>query len=218
MGSLGMSEFGSVEVMPIVNCIVPQIVVPQKPGVITAINGRSVTNLITNGNFAKGTTGWIAGGSTVSVASNTLTVTGNGSTTLPQVGKNIASSLFSHIFYIISKVRVTNSSCIALSYDLQEYTGTTYVKSHTATIQNSPVSGTYYNASARIALSSSGFDTLWLRIVNSYADTATANGKVMEVQNVMAIDLLTTFGLGNEPTTAQCDSMFATWFDGTTVI
>ena len=36
----------------------------------------------------------------------------------------------------------------------------------------------------------------------------------IQVKEVLAIDLTSLFGAGNEPTTQQCDEMFSSWFDG----
>jgi hypothetical protein len=55
----------------------------------------------------------------------------------------------------------------------------------------------------------------WIR--QSYADAATATGKVMEVDGnygVTAINLTDTYGAGNEPTASDCAKIFS-YFDGT---
>lgn len=56
-------------------------------------------------------------------------------------------------------------------------------------------------------------------VTHTYADAATANGKVANVQYQLLIDLTALFGAGNEPTVAQMDALMAqfpnSWFDGT---
>jgi hypothetical protein len=207
--------------MPIVNCIVPQIIVPQRAGVVTAINGRVATNLISNGNFANGTTGWVNGnGISVSASNNTLTLTATGSTAYPYAKSNSAKIVPTNSkWYISTLARITNSNCNSLIC-YAPYIGTQSPTIIGANIVNNPVQNQWYNFNLIEIFKDTdvGFAGVIVLMQHGYADTATANGKVMEVQNVLAIDLTATFGAGNEPTVDQCNALFQNWFDGSTVI
>lgn len=164
------------------------------------------TNLITNGDFSQGTTGWIPGSANLSVIGNTLSVAGNGGSATASASQ-IPSLLTGSKYYVKAKVRVTNSTCIAI------FVGTD-INGNSLLIAN-PVINQWYVVSHIFARTT---DTN-IRPRHVYADTSTANGKVMEVQYVEAIDLTATFGVGKEPTVEQMDEIMSrftnSWFDGT---
>ena len=168
------------------------------------------TNFVTNGNFANGTTGWFASPSAViTAANNILTCTGNGGDDIPRFVAPDNPSLFvGKTVYGRFRVRVTNALCAYASF----YVLTPDVRFVGQII--SPVENTWYELSGLVVTPGTG--TMGTMVfIHGYADAATANGKVMEVQEVMLIDLTALFGAGNEPSAAWCDANFPTWFDGT---
>ena len=182
---------------------------------VTGFNGRltdvetdtsfDATNLVSNGDFSNGTTGWVASNSTPTVAANTLSVVGDGTATSPRVNQ-VVTGAYGRKVYMRARVRVTNANATSIYFR----TGDGVIQS----IQTAPVMNQWYNMHIL-----GNFLTNSIRIDHNYPDLATANGKVMEVQYVSAIDLTTTFGKGNEPTVEQMDAIMAkfenSWFDGT---
>jgi hypothetical protein len=173
-----------------------------------------VANIISNGNFAD-TTGWSAATTaTIAANSNTLSVTGTGTNATISAYQNTSYALnVNNKYYFRFKVRVTNSSCasIRVSYD-----GTTAGSESTDLTLNSPVENEWYTRSVvdKVPANATGNVRFYLQHV--YADAGTANGKVMEVQEVLAIDMGADasnplFNL----TAADMDKLFPAWFNGT---
>jgi len=175
------------------------------------LQGNTYVNLIENGNFANGTTNWSPlPSSSLSATNNTLTITGIGSYTSSTCYQQHNLDLIKQNdkIYIKSYARVTNADCTALS--IYFYDGSL---SYTTT-QELPTQNTWYSLSiiGNITTATPTLFRTYLR--HNYVDIATQNGKVMEVQNVMTINLTNLFGAGNEPTLEEADLMFENWFDG----
>jgi hypothetical protein len=170
-------------------------------------------NEIENGDFSNGYIGWaISTGGTLSVACNTLYVTGNGGaasvtsfqhiTTPFEVGKK---------YYMKCKMRVTNSLCtrVAIVVHLPD-------KTHLVVAQGSPMENNWYDLSGILEGTINGKSEI--RLNHLYNTATDANGAVMECQYVLAINLTETFGVGNEPTAEEMDELLScfpeSWFDG----
>lgn len=167
-------------------------------------------NLVTNGDFSNGTTGWSnLIGSTASVSGNTLSITGNGGSGSPGFAQSITvpASVGRKIYYR-AKLRITNSSCSGLTIYLKNESDVDVASP--VQFQNAPTINTWYEKGIILTTTSTSYSSIRPYARHSYADAATANGKVMEVQNVFAIDLTATFGAGNEPTKEWCDANL-TW-------
>lgn len=165
----------------------------------------SYSNFVSNGNFSNGTTGWITSGASVSATSNTLSITGTGTDATPRASQNIGVVVASKKIFVRALMRVTNANCTSININITpDGTGSDI----NASSQASPVQNQWYILQGVITEGSNWTGNVLLRLRHNYADAATANGKVMEVKEVMAIDLTTLFGAGNEPTAAQCDSLF----------
>ncbi len=186
---------------------------------LKAVKGtQSLTNIVTNGNFANGTTGWTnLGTSVLSASNNILSCTGNGASAQPDVYQDTGYAISANKkIYARAYVKVTNAVCSLIRF--QGYT-TGFGNYFGETTVSNPTQNIIYPLSIVFdtgAVASGNF-TLFTKHV--YADAATANGKVMEVQNVIVIDLTAKFGTGNEPTASQMDTMidnyFSGWFDST---
>jgi hypothetical protein len=141
----------------------------------------SGVTLVANGDFNNGTTGWGAGTTaTLTASSNVLSVSGSGSTAFPLAYKTLSLSGVKRIF-VRATIRVTNASCQSIR--VRVYDGSTTID----TIQSSPINGTWYTVSGVVSTTFSGSPNI--AIHSTYADAATANGKVMEVQEVVCIDV-----------------------------
>lgn len=174
----------------------------------------NATNLVTNGDFSNGTTGWSNDGASLSVSNNTLSASGSGASANPGTSQIIGTVTTGSKYYLRAKVRVTNALCTSLLFRLTFGSGTT---TSVGTI-SAPVQSQFYTIGTIFTQTDqSGAFTMILR--STYADAATASGKVMEAQYVEVFNLTAIFGAGNEPTAEQMDGIMAkftnSWFDGT---
>lgn len=188
---------------------------PPTPGV-AACSIIPLTNLLSNGDFSNGTSGWAAGYGSISATSNTLSMTSNGGATYSQVSQACSNcAVNGNKVYGSVKQRVTSSMATALGVLISDPGGNKNIP----TFYN-PTSNFWYSNNGIVNFTSSG--QLTFKPYYSYVDAATANGKVMEIQYAMAIDLTYTFGAGNEPSAAQMTSVLSqlpnNWFDGTVSI
>ena len=168
--------------------------------VSVSVNGLTATNAIKNGNFANGTTGWTGMYATISANNNTLSVVGNGA--LLEARVNETSVKTAGKYFICAKVRVTNALATSIQIDLPG--------SNEGRISlNNPVQNQWYNLSGIQKYKTD--NRIFIR--HNYVDATTANGKVLEIKEIIAINL-TSLGL-ETLTKEQCDLIFANWFDGT---
>lgn len=141
-------------------------------------NGIHVVNQVFNGDFSKGTEGWVGSSSTLSCSSNTLIVTGNGATYDSEVFQDLAlSTIQNKVLYVNIKARVTNDICSAIALS---FSGTNPIA-----VTSNPVANKWYTLSG-IFTNSNYFRLLPEHL---YADAATASGKVMEMQHVHVVDI-----------------------------
>lgn len=171
------------------------------------VNGLTATNLVINGNFANGTTGWNTTGCTISVSGGALIVTCSGTSATPSVSSSLTNYFsVNDKVYIRAKLRVRDSVCQKLA--VRSAAG--YVEINILT----PTQDQWYEVSKIGTVAVAG-EYLSASVRAEYADIETATGKVVEIQYVIASILTATFGSGNEPDLATCDKLFANWFDGT---
>jgi hypothetical protein len=208
------------------NKTLQRLLFTQPPIILPSIKGNALTwhdaskwgnvyyplnQIVTNGNFASGTTGWTNGsGAALSTDNNTCIVTGNGVNSVVSLIKTTSTPISTgKKIYITAKVKVTNAACVKTYIDFE---GTTIVDTTNLVTVNTPVSNQIYTLSG-VATITTQTGNLKFIIRHSYIDAATANNKVMEVQNVMTYFLSDNIGAGNEPTAAEMDDILAK--DGT---
>jgi hypothetical protein len=174
------------------------------------IKGNTATNIVKNGNFVDGTAKWVTSGATISVSSNVLSVVASGVHLFPYVKNStgITAKTGQKIF-VRAKVRVTNDACLSFRLGLFPSGG----GGSNITLVENPVINQWYTMSHIFNIGTTTGGEIIPEIYNIYADAITANGKVMEVKEVMAIDL-TAHGL-DSLTVDQCNQRFPYWFDGT---
>lgn len=154
-------------------------------------------NTITNGNFVN-TGNWYTNRGTLTVSNNIGILTGDGTNSKVRLGQGIAANNGKKIYFNL-RARVTNSICTSILIE-------TYIAPNftTYTSKNSPVQNEWYTLSGVVTtLASYEF-----YINHLYTTGSNANGKVMEVDKVLVIDLTTLYGTGNEPTAADCLKIF----------
>jgi hypothetical protein len=146
--------------------------------------------LATNGNFVN-TTGWTQGSGSLSASSNTAISTGAGATAnMPLYQDTNTTFVPNKRMYVKALVRVTNTSCQSLTLECNPSTsGSTGLARTIAT----PTQNEWYAMSGVATLASNGVGNVRIVVRSTYADSATQNGKVMEVQEVVCIDV-TNYG------------------------
>ena len=162
----------------------------------TAEVSTPITNLVTNGSFAGGESGWaklLVG--TSSTTNNELIFTANAKNGRFHQGLSFPDG---HYIYRSAEIKAT-STLVFLGR------GTGRLKKHTG-------SGQYERLSDV---------SNWTTNKNiSVVDGREAGWSPVSVKNVVAIDLTAHFGAGNEPTASEMDTFLANnftngWFDGT---
>jgi len=88
---------------------------PSKTHLLGSSEVKTLTNLVTNGDFSNGTTGWVAvSGSTFAVANNTGASTGTGAVQYPAFQQTIGTGITGHVYAVRYNVRVTTLGCLNL--------------------------------------------------------------------------------------------------------
>jgi hypothetical protein len=173
------------------------------------VKGNTYKNIIVNGNFAGGTTGWTGQNSTNTASNGVLSNTGNGANAYPQTYQSTNTAIVTgKKIFVRAKARVRATSN-SLTLQIAGSGGGSVLSSPAL---NNPTVDAWYSISYIFTLTDQ-IGNVRLNIVHTYPDATTANGKVMEVQEVMAIDL-TALGL-DALTVDQCNQRFPSWFDGT---
>lgn len=152
---------------------------------------HEVTNIIEANSDFSSVSGLSLFGATVAASGNVLTITGNGTSSLPNAGFNINNLPTGSKVYMRVWARVLNSECTKIT-----------LRSESTEIASraNPVSWQWYEVSG-IRIKSGSLETaLNMEMTHTYASSAAANGKQMEVKWAVAINLTDDFGAGTEPT------------------
>lgn len=175
-------------------------------GMSVQLFGQSAENLVVNGDFRDGTTGWYADVSANSASNGVLTNTANGTQLYGSISTLLSKDIIgSSKYYTTAKVRVTNSNCNLIDFYIND--GTRLQLPGAV----SPVQNKWYHLSGIVTSQTSPTNKAII-LVQTYPDAATAAGKVMEAQDVMCVNL-TALGL-DSLTKEQCDILFANYFEG----
>ena len=162
-------------------------------------------NLINNGNFGNGTTGWYASNSNLSVNNNILSIDGNGTSNYTVLYKTFPSGFeVGTKIYIRLKVRTISSKCLSIGVYLRERSSpikNTYVDNVQTPVQNQ-----WYEFKGIVTISSKVRTDLYISA--KYESNEDSLGQVHQVDcnyGVMAINLTATYGAGNEPNLMDCN-------------
>lgn len=167
------------------------------------LEGLTATNLVENGSFDKGSDGWGVSGGTNSVINGVMCLVGNGTNSSPYITRKVGQRT-GQMIYAAMLARVTNDKCQSLNLEV----------SPSIFKQTNPQANTTYRISGVLTLADN-MSNFYIVPRQYYESNEVANGKEMEVDYVICVDLTATFGAGNEPTKEQCDQIFARYFDGT---
>lgn len=181
-------------------------------------------NLITNGDFSKGTTGFssYANDSTLTVSNGILSVAGKGSYgtvgVSTQSGYRFAGKAGQKL-YIKARMRVTNSDAANIKVYAVANGKTVNLNDSNVTIAN-PLINVWYDIDGFITMPSE-FEgkEVSLFFVSQYASSAIASGKVLEIYRPLAFNVNSTFGKILSPTIEDIRKYLSdyenNWFDGT---
>lgn len=166
----------------------------------TQLNAKAdklyATNLVTNGDFSNGTTGWSALNAGISVASNVLTMLATAQN--GRVSQTV-TTVSGRKYYFRTTFKANSNLVYFVHFN------PTIVYSHTG--------GGNFETFSNV-FTSTGADTVF-RIVDSRA-SGWAN---VETKYETLIDLTAIFGAGKEPSKEQMDNLLSTfpnsWFNGT---
>ena len=170
----------------------------------------TLTNMVMNGDFNDGATGWTLTNSnraTIEVVDGYGQFTGTGMASNYEITfPNVSSSIAGHVYYYRSDIRVANG----VPAQLMVYYGTSSV------ISGAVVQSVWMAKSTRWTAPTSTA-TRYLRV--EWGTSEAQLGKITHLDNVVLIDLTTAFGAGNEPTKEQMDTMLSqfpnSYFNGT---
>ena len=169
-------------------------------------------NIVQGGNFPS-TSGWSATASTNTVSNNILSNAGDGTNASARVnGTTSIACVIGKKIYIKAKLTIKNSVASGLIL----YVGTTGIGGKEVVRQLIPTQNIQYTLSGIVTLDANDVGNIQPRCYHYYVDAATANGKVMEVQQVFAVDISTLPVEIQSMSDANIKSLLDTfpWFDG----
>lgn len=175
------------------------------------------TNGVTNGDFKAGTTGWTRSGASLSVNNKVLSVIGDGSSQFVYISQNTSLNIVTnHKYYLVSKQKVINSECSQINLFFNDTNSSGQIDA--LTIYNPTINQDYLMSGVAQTTNNTGY--VVVKLHHFYSSATAANGKVMEVQEVMAIDLTACLpadilALSKNNLKAWCDLNIPYWFDGT---
>ena len=194
-GSVAVVGEGAVTKVNLANDLKSEIEIPIKNG-------------LNNPDFADNT-GWIAGGGSMTVANNVVTINSNSTSFDPRVQQLATNVPYGngHKIYVAGKIRPTSSNVKAFRV-FATATGMTNVYN---TIGN-PILNEWDSVSTVITLGGGGSGNLGLWF--TFNQTALANEKVGDLKEVFAINLTDVFGAGNEPSKEKIDNILSYYPNG----
>ena len=167
----------------------------------------SYTNLVTNGDFSD-TNNWATVFSTHAVNGGVLSNMGDGGAiTASELQNTIIPIIAGNKIFVKGRIRVTNSVGPLLRCYLRG--STTQGTIQYALNQSGASENQWYPFSIVLTIPSDAAGFIQIRFTHSYATAEIENGKVMEVDGnygVVAVNLSTLFGNGNEPNATWCDT------------
>jgi hypothetical protein len=164
--------------------------------VSASVGGLTATNLVKNGDFADGTTGWSGIKDNISIVDGVLICSVDLSFTVAQ---NIYISE-GNKFYASLKHKANADTNLAFTFR------TDLILRHSILLnQNEPTE----IRKSEIFVASHDLN----KLIIGRSDVGTSG--THEIDDILVIDLTNTFGAGNEPTKEECDQIFANYFNGT---
>ncbi len=156
-------------------------------------------NLISNGDFSDGTTGWINQYGTIAMESGNARATGNGSSANLNIVQVNFATVSNNVYVLIAKAKINDATSQFLSLSVYS-NGIDYDPPVGSGRVLTPTPETWYNLSYLFTLGETP-TTMNIYIGSRYPDIATQNNKTLDVEHVMLFNLTATFVAGNEQDT-----------------
>ncbi|MDX9747422.1 MAG: hypothetical protein RBT57_02875 [Paludibacter sp.] len=169
-------------------------------GMQVQLFGQSAENLVVNGDFRNGTTGWgVDGDAAKDVSTGRLVYT---AVYAPHVLNRTLNFVAGnkYYFYIETEQSAVGSSTPKIMVGYFPGINSATALSMPNVIGLRKTSGIYTASGA---------------FTNFRVYTYVPSGQTVAFDNIRIIDLTATFGAGNEPTKEVCDALFANYFEGT---
>jgi lysophospholipase L1-like esterase len=158
------------------------------------------TNVIQNGDFSNGGTNWFIGSGTDIESNNILTFTPTSSSTAARIEQVNTKPIAGHKYYVRGDIYPLHPNPTSIVFG-------------NATLSYSVITNQWNKVSGIIT----PVDTTDFQFIHSSVGYVT--GETIQYRSVMAVDLTTLFGAGNEPSLSQFESMLSkfgnSWFNGT---
>jgi hypothetical protein len=157
--------------------------------------------LVTNGDFSNGTTGWEAVNGVLTVVDGVSQAVGDGTSSLLRTRQPKSPSFPISTYYTRAQAKVTDNVAVSLSI--------TYLDTATRNVQviSNPIQNQIYNLSG--VFTNNAPITFIQQINASYVNSATANNKVLQTDNHYLYNL-TSLGIATL-TKSQLDYLFEVW-------
>lgn len=169
----------------------------------------SYTSFCNNGNF-ESITNWSPLACTLSAESNTLSIVGNGTFTATRAVQDTTLSAQSgNKLFLMAKFKATSSDSIQHSIRVDGTTGGAELVA--ASISTNLTQDNLLSGICTLT-DQTGFVQIILRA--NYTTAALSNAKTVQVKELIAINLTSLYGAGNEPSAADCLNIFR-FVDGT---
>ncbi|HEM3710127.1 TPA: hypothetical protein U1D09_000248 [Streptococcus suis] len=173
----------------------------------TGTSEFSATNLIKNGDGSNGVSGWVATAGTHANINGEIEMTADGSQVYNVGQRSLEDLTIGHKYYLKANVRVDNSDASLIGLLMIHSPESIVTISNPVENQNYTISGIFTATQA----------TQQFYIRHQYADTNTALGKKLYVDNVVTFNVSKTFG-GKIPTLKQLNEIMGylpnMYFDG----
>ena len=178
-------------------------------GATVIYGGMTLKNWIVDGDFAEGSELWEGSDGAVTFAGGICSVTGDGVSGEVGLSQETGLSYVSGMtVYVKAKFRVTNAACSSIDVALS---GGNEV---TTQMQASPTENEWYTISKVVTITNgTPDDPVLITLAASYADGTAAEGKVMEVDQMILIHL-DAYGLQASLVTDIDALLEAGYFDG----
>lgn len=171
-------------------------------GMSVKLEGLTAENIVVNGDFRNGLSGWKTEGSGAPIIiENGYVKQGVQGQSFNNIGlRQAVESNNTDVYYVNALIK--NESLSGSRYGIHATIG--FALAPSVISINIPISQDWVNYSATF---SGDFTTILI-------GTTSPSSGVSYIDNVKLINLTATFGAGNEPTKEQCDLIFSDYFEG----
>lgn len=160
-----------------------------------------LVNLITNADFSQGSTGWTAVNSTLSVDNGMLKIIGDGTSSSVRAYCGIGFANTNDVIYMKCDYSTIKGSQTPLSSAIQ-------LRSADLTIDNTISYDFKDNTLSGVYKATKSYQHVFY-VLQTYNSPSNASGNGFKIDNVVAYNLTSIFGAGNEPSLEEFERLLA---------